>query len=58
MVWCGVVGHGRAEQFLSLFHFAVKSTRPQMGLHSCRRDPEVQVDLGYSTIGACGLGDL
>jgi len=60
MVWCGVVGYGRAGQFLSRFHFAVNSTRPQMGLNSCHRDPEVlvQVDLGSSAIGACALGDL
>jgi len=58
MVWCGVVGHGRAGQFLSRFHFEVRSRRPQMGLNSCHRDPEVlvQVEQGSSTVDACGLG--
>jgi len=51
MAWCGVAGHGRAEQFLSRFHFAVNSTRPQMGLNSCRRDPEVLVQVDLVLLG-------
>lgn len=54
-----MVGHGRAGQFLLRFLFAVSCSRPQMGLNSCHRDPEVlvQVDQGCSAVGARGLGD-
>ena len=55
MVWCGVVGHGRAGQFLLRFHFAVSSSRPQMELNSCHRD--LKWTRAPAAIGACGLGD-